>query len=151
MGLLIKTKRRYILLAEFFFLILSGISFSLAQPTATPAKENQPANSKVAIARIWHGRTPAAKAEEYYAYLDEAGIKKIRAIAGNVGVQVLRRTTGDVTEFTVISYWDSLDAIKKFAGDDIEKTHNLPKDPHYLLELEPTVKHYEVVLNEWKH
>jgi len=65
-------------------------------------------------------------------------------------VQVLRRTQNEITEFTVISYWDSVDAIRKFAGADIEKTHNLPKDPEYLIELEPTVKHYEVVLNEWQ-
>ncbi len=55
-----------------------------------------------------------------------------------------------MTEFIVISYWEGLDAIRRFAGDDIEKTHHLPKDAEYLLELEPTVKHHEVVLNEWK-
>jgi hypothetical protein len=43
-----------------------------------------------------------------------------------------------------------MDAIRKYAGADVEKTHNLPKDPEYLLELEPTVKRYEVVLDEWR-
>lgn len=52
---------------------------------------------------------------------------------------------GDLLEFTVISYWQSRDAIKKFAGEDIEKTHFLPKDPQYLLELEPKVKHFDVL------
>jgi heme-degrading monooxygenase HmoA len=108
----------------------------------------QPRNP--AIARIWHGRTPASKADEYYEYLKEAGIKKIQGIPGNLGAQVLRRTKGDVAEFTVISYWESTDAIRRFAGNDIEKTHNLPKDPEYLLELEPTVSHYDVVLDERK-
>lgn len=61
--------------------------------------------------------------------------KKIQGIAGNLGVQVLRRTVNDITEFTVISYWESRDAIRKFAGADVEKTHNLPKDPEYLLNL----------------
>lgn len=106
--------------------------------------------NKVVIARIWHGRTRASKADEYYEYLKEAGIKKIQGIAGNLGVQVLRRTENEITEFTVISYWESFDAIRRFAGADVEKTHNLPKDPEYLLELEPKVKHYEVALNEWK-
>ena len=105
---------------------------------------------KLVIARIWHGRTPASKADEYYEYLKEAGIKKIQGIDGNLGVQVFRRTKDDVAEFTVISYWESIDAIRKFAGTDIEKTHHLPKDPEYLLELEPTVQHYEVVLDERK-
>ncbi len=77
-------------------------------------------------------------------------MKKIQAIPGNLGVQVLRRTEGDVTEFTVISYWVSRDAIRRFAGDDIEKTHHLPRDPEYLLELEPHVRHFEVVFDKRK-
>jgi len=101
--------------------------------------------SKTVVARMWHGRTLTSKADEYYAYLKQAGIDKIEAIEGNRGAQVLRRTDGNTTEFTVISYWESRDAIKKFAGDDIEKTHFLPKDPQYLLELEPKVKHFEVL------
>ncbi len=106
--------------------------------------------NKRAIARIWHGRTLTSKANEYYDYLKEAGIKKIEAIPGNLGVQVFRRTTGNITEFTVISYWDSLDAIRKFAGNDIEKTRFLPRDKEYLLELEPNVKHFEVLLDDRK-
>lgn len=102
------------------------------------------------IARLWHGRTKATQAEEYYAYLYGDGIKKMRTIEGNVGIQVFRRNIDDVTEFTVISYWESRDAIRKFAGQDIEKTHNLPRDHEYLLELEPTVTHYEVAINDWK-
>jgi heme-degrading monooxygenase HmoA len=100
---------------------------------------------KPVVARIFHGRTLTSKADEYYVYLKQTGIDKIEAISGNLGAQVLRRTDGNTTEFTVISYWESRDAIKKFAGDDIEKTHFLPKDPQYLLELEPKVKHFDVL------
>ena len=100
---------------------------------------------KTVVARMWHGRTATSKADEYYAYLKQEGIDKIEAIQGNLGAQVLRRTDGNATEFTVISYWDSRESIKKFAGEDIEKTHFLPKDPQYLLELEPKVKHFDVL------
>lgn len=100
------------------------------------------------IARMWHGRTLTSRADEYYIYLKEAGINKIEAIEGNLGAQVFRLTDGKATEFTVISYWESRDAIKKFAGDDIEKTHFLPKDRQYLLELESRVKHFEVLLDD---
>jgi len=137
------------LIIVLFLLMYPLVSAAIAQTEKGSRSESRP-TPNAAIARIWHGRTPTAKAEEYFGYLNEAGIKKIEAIAGNLGVQVFRRTTGEVTEFTVISYWVSRDAIRQFAGDDIEKTHNLPKDPEYLLELEPTVKHYEVMLNEWK-
>jgi len=100
--------------------------------------------AKKVIARIWHGRTLTSKADEYYDYLKEAGINKIEAIEGNLGAQVLRRPDGKATEFVVISYWESLDAIKKFAGEDVDKTHFLPKDSEYLLEMEPKVRHFEV-------
>lgn len=128
--------------------LLLSVGFSAAQKTADAGMETE--KGKVAIARIWHGKTKTDKADEYYAYLKEGGIQKIQSIAGNVGVQVLRRTTKGVTEFTVISYWESLDAIRAFAGPEIERTHNLPRDREFLLEMEPTVAHHEVVLNDWK-
>jgi len=101
------------------------------------------------IARIWHGHTPAAKAEEYTKYIYEAGIKKIESIPGNRGVQLFRRIDDKYGDFTVISYWDSIEAIKRFAGEKYEETHNLPKDPEYLVDMEPTVKHLTVLVNEW--
>ena len=47
-----------------------------------------------------------------------------------------------------ISYWGSRDEIRAYAGDDIEKTHHLPKDAEYLLELPPYVKHYDILIGE---
>jgi len=105
-------------------------------------------STKTLVGRVWHGRTPASKAEEYTRYLDESGVKKILAIEGNRGCQMFRRIEGDTAEFFVISYWDSRDAIKKFAGDDIEKTHNLPRDPEFLIELEPHVRHFDVLVDQ---
>ena len=49
---------------------------------------------KPLVARIWHGKTPAAKADEYTHYLFDAGIKKIAAIRGNRGVQMMRGSPG---------------------------------------------------------
>ncbi|HEV7920654.1 MAG TPA: antibiotic biosynthesis monooxygenase [Thermoanaerobaculia bacterium] len=95
------------------------------------------------IARLWHGRVPDAKAAEYYDYL-LTGVHKIEATPGNRGVDVLTSSRAGVTDFIVISYWDSLEAIHAFAGADVEKTHHLPRDAEYLLELEPTVRHYTV-------
>lgn len=104
---------------------------------------------KPAVARIWQGRTPAASADRYAAYLYEEGVKKLRATKGNLGVQVFRRTHGGVAEFMTISYWGSRDEIGAYAGDDIEKTHHLPKDAEYLLELPPHVLHFDVLVDEW--
>ena len=115
---------------------------------ASEGAEKSPVAAKIVIARMWSGRTKTLRADEYYKYLVEAGIKKIQKIEGNLGVQVLRRVENEETQFTVISYWESVEAIKRFAGDDIEKTHHLPRDPEFLLELPPTVKHYSVLFND---
>ncbi len=97
------------------------------------------------IARTWHGVTPASKADAYYAYLEESGVKEYRRTPGNRGVYVLRRVAGDRADFLLISLWDSYDAIRAFAGDDLEKARYFPKDREFLLEFEPNVAHYEVL------
>ncbi len=96
------------------------------------------------IARLWHGAVPAVKGDDYAAYLRRTGVTECRATPGNRGVEVLRRTVGGETHFLFISFWDSMDAIRIFAGDDVERAHYYPEDRDYLLELEPTVTHYEV-------
>jgi heme-degrading monooxygenase HmoA len=57
---------------------------------------------------------------------------------------MLRRIEGDRAEFIVLSLWESLDAIKAFAGDDIEKAVFYPQDDDFLVEREWTCLHYEV-------
>jgi heme-degrading monooxygenase HmoA len=102
------------------------------------------------IARIWQGRTTAARADEYEKYLYENGIKKIAATKGNLGVQVLRHSQGGVVEFITISYWASRNDIKNYAGDDIEKPRHLERDAEFLLELPQSVKNCDLKTNEWK-
>ncbi len=100
------------------------------------------------IMRIWHGATPAEKADEYLDYLKATGLEEYRATPGNLGVQIVRRIGGGRADFLTISLWESLDAIRGFAGDDIEKAVYYPEDDAYLLEREPTVAHYEVLVDE---
>jgi heme-degrading monooxygenase HmoA len=75
-------------------------------------------------------------------------VKKLRSTRGNLGVQVLRRVHEGIAHFTTISYWGSREEIRAYAGEDIEKTHHLPKDAEYLLELPPHVKHFDVLVDE---
>ena len=96
------------------------------------------------IARIWRGFTDASKADEYLDYLRLTGLKDYRETAGNRGVLALRRVHGDRCEFVLISLWDSMDAVRRFAGENADIAKYYPKDTHYLLELEPHVRHYEV-------
>jgi len=97
------------------------------------------------IARIWRGRTPASKAAEYLEFLRRKGLAGYHATGGNLGVQVLLRTEGNVSEFLLVSYWDGYDAIRRFAGPEPERAVYYPEDDEFLLEKEPTVMHYEVI------
>lgn len=98
------------------------------------------------IARTWHGRVPASKADAYYDYLLRTGLSDYRSTEGNRGVLVQRRVEGDVAHFLLITLWDSVDAIKRFAGEDYELARYYPEDDEYLLEREPTVTHAEVLM-----
>ena len=97
------------------------------------------------IARLWHGAVPARRSDEYLGYLEKTGAPECRATPGNRGVYILCRAEGETAHFLFVSLWDSFDAIRAFAGADISKAHYYPEDAEYLLALEPTVMHYEVV------
>jgi heme-degrading monooxygenase HmoA len=96
------------------------------------------------IARVWYGRTPSSKGEDYVEYMKKTGVKDLNSTEGNRGVLLLRRQNKDVTQFTIISFWESIEAIKRFAGDDINKARYYPEDAKYLLEMTPELEHYEV-------
>jgi heme-degrading monooxygenase HmoA len=57
---------------------------------------------------------------------------------------MLRRDVGDKTEFVMFTLWESLDAVKGFAGEDYETAVFYPEDDRYLVERDPTSAHYEV-------
>ncbi len=60
---------------------------------------------------------------------------------GNISVHVLERQEGDVTHFITLTFWDSLESIRAFAGDDLEKAKYYPEDAAFLLEYEPRAVH----------
>jgi heme-degrading monooxygenase HmoA len=96
------------------------------------------------IARLWTGRTKAEDYDTYLAYLEESVVAALQATAGNRGVMVLRRLQGAEAEFSVMSFWDSLDDVKKFAGDDVDAARYFPDDERFLLDFPPRLKHFEV-------
>ncbi len=98
------------------------------------------------IARMWHGVTAAERADEYLDYLNETGVPDYRETKGNRGVYVLRRIEGDRAHFLTVSFWGSIEEVKAFAGPDPEKARYYPEDEEFLLEFEPQVEHYDVVV-----
>jgi heme-degrading monooxygenase HmoA len=99
------------------------------------------------IARTWRGATKAQDAEAYLEYLRRTGLAEYQKTAGNRGVLGLRRIVKDRAEFLLVSLWDSKEAIRQFAGDDIEKAVFYPEDERFLVEREDHVSHYEVVFD----
>lgn len=108
---------------------------STAQHNATPK-----------IARIWRGRTIAAKADEYAAYLYAHGIRPLEDKA--LGVQLLREDRAEETEFVTISYWESVEAMSRFAGKDPRRIHHLARDPEFLIELPETVQVLDITASK---
>ena len=97
------------------------------------------------IVRMWHGRVPTSKADAYREFTHARAIPDYQSVTGNISVHVLERLEGDVTHFIALTFWESLEAIKDFTGEDVEVAKYYPEDKDYLLEFEPTVVHYEVV------
>ena len=128
--------------------ILTAVS-GLASDDSLLMQKNASASPSVKpkpmIARIWHGRTLTAKADEYERYLNASGVERMLKTDGNHGVEVLRKSDGPRTDFVVISYWESIDAVKRFAGKEFEKAVILDRDREFLIEVEPNVLHYDVV------
>lgn len=97
------------------------------------------------IARIWDGVTEAKHGEAYAEYVRGTGVAALAATEGNQGVYLFRRTEKGRAHFRVLSLWDSMDGIRRFAGTEPEKARYYPEDKRFLLALEPLVAHYEVV------
>ena len=91
-----------------------------------------------AIARIWRGRTTPERADEYEAYNYDVGIKPL--IEKALGVQTFREDRESETEFVTISYWESLEAMRRFTGGDPTQIHHLPRDEEFLIELPQRVQ-----------
>lgn len=100
------------------------------------------------IVRIWRGVVPESKADDYLRYLEETGLSDYRTTPGNLGVRVLCRITNGTAEFLLLTEWESIDAVRQFAGDDVERAVYYPKDREFLLELEPNVTHYDIVFDD---
>jgi hypothetical protein len=88
---------------------------------------------KPTIARIWRGRTTRANADAYAKYLYEHGIRPLEEKA--LAVQQLREDRAEDSEFITISYWETVEAMSRFAGPDPRRVHQLPRDREFLIEL----------------
>ncbi len=96
------------------------------------------------IVRNWEGRVPSFKSPEFLRLIREVTIPDCRAIPGNRGAWCLHRHEGTITRIRMVSHWESWDAVKAFAGDDIDRARTYDFSGDFLLEIPETVEHWEM-------
>ena len=101
------------------------------------------------IARSWEGAVRAKDADEYLAYLERTGFDGFRATPGNRGFFALRRIDGERCDYLILSLWDSLDAVKAFAGEDYETAVFYPEDDRFLVARDDTCRHFDVAASSF--
>ena len=98
------------------------------------------------ISRVWHGSTTPANADAYEALLREeifTGIET-RAIDGFREIQLFRRDVKSEVEFVTVMWFDDLDAVRAFAGDDYQAAVVPPAARELLTRFDEWSQHYEV-------
>ncbi len=99
------------------------------------------------IARHWKGIAHREKANSYLNHLEEDTFEVLKGIDGFIDVHVLRRDIESGIEFIVISTWESIEVIKGFAGNELEKAVVPDKAKSMLASYDEHVNHYEIVLS----
>ena len=95
-------------------------------------------------------RCPKHFEKAFIEYLYQTGVKDTSETVGFKGAQILSRDVGDKVEITLNSYWETLECIKAFAGEEIGIAKLYPEDKKYELEPDHHVNHYKVVENQWQ-
>ena len=97
------------------------------------------------IARIWTGHVPTGKAAKYKLLMLETALPHYRSVGGNLGAWCLSRDIPNgLTEFRMLTFWSSLDAIKAFAGEEYETALYYDFDDEFLIEKAELVEHFDV-------
>ena len=100
---------------------------------------------RIMILRVWRGWVETVRVQEYAQYVARTGLSGYRAVEGNRGCEFVSRDLGDGrSEVITLSWWDSLEVIRGFAGDDVEVARFYPEDDEYLVDREGFVRHYVV-------
>jgi heme-degrading monooxygenase HmoA len=96
------------------------------------------------IVRTWHGRTSLSDADAYESFMKERAAPDYASVEGLKQLFFTRRDEGQIAHFLLVTVWDNMDAVKKFAGDDPAKAKYYPEDDRYLLEKEAHSLNHQV-------
>lgn len=96
------------------------------------------------IARIWKGKTKIEHLEDYTEFMKVRAVPDYSRVDGFIKLTFLNRTDSNYAYFDLITFWENMEVIKGFAGDDFEKAKYYPEDEKYLVDFPERVTHYEV-------
>jgi quinol monooxygenase YgiN len=99
------------------------------------------------IARMWRGFAIHERANDYVKHLQQSVVPELRQIEGFKEVYLLRRDSSDGVEFVVLTLWESMEAIRKFAGENPGVAIVAPAARVLFREYDAEVKHFEIALN----
>jgi heme-degrading monooxygenase HmoA len=99
------------------------------------------------IARAWRGYSPLSSADRYPEYLVNHIRPQLEKLAGFRGLYLLRARRGDEVEYLVITLWDSIDAVRAFAGERVDAAVVEPEAQAMLTRFDSLVVHYDVLAN----
>jgi len=98
----------------------------------------------LAIMRLWHGKVDIKKADEYEKFLIERAVPDYTSVDGLLKLYFQRKNEDSIAPFLLITIWDSIEAIKKFAGPQPELAKYYPEDAYFLLEKEKYTSLYRI-------
>ena len=98
----------------------------------------------MAIMRLWRGKVPLVKADEYEKFMVERAAPDYSSVKGLINLYFQRKNEQSHAEFLLVTIWDSMESIKMFAGDNPELAKYYPEDDNFLLEKEKTTPMYDI-------
>ncbi len=99
------------------------------------------------IARQWTGTIRKEKYQEYIELVEERGMREYAETRGFIAAYAFRRQVGDDFEVSLVSFWDSLESLKAYAGQDYEAAHYFPEHAAMMIDPPPTSPKFDVVLS----
>jgi uncharacterized protein YciI/heme-degrading monooxygenase HmoA len=110
-----------------------------------PSSDSAPSADSAMILRLWKGRATAGKANEYVEHVTKTVFPALAAIDGHRGAYLLRRADDGGIEFVVLTLWESMEAVRRFAGSEPDRAVVEPEARAVLTDFDELVTHFEVV------
>ncbi len=96
------------------------------------------------IARVWRGITRLDEADAYLEHIRNTIMPAVREQDGLIDFWTLKREQGDKCEFQLVTVWNSLGAMRDWAGKRPEAAVYFDEDERFLLDMEPLVRIYDI-------